>query len=532
MLDRRRFLGASAVTPLLWATAFQPVFAATPKTVAVMAKQIDDIISLDPQEAFEFSGNEVCGNLYERLITPNIADPTKIEGNLAERWETSSDGMTTTFHLRDGHHFSSGAPVTADDVAFSLQRAVLLDKSPAFIITQLGLTKDNVAQNIKAIDPKTVAITIAAKVSPSFVFYCLSANVGNVVEKKVALAHQQGNDLGNAWLKTHSAGSGPWMLRSWKASDSVILDANPHNTMAGQLKRILILHQPDPSTQFLGLQRGDVDIARNLSPDQLRQIGGNAKYHLLSQRKANLTYLAMNQGMPELAHPQVSQAIKWAIDYEAIEKNITPNTFVVHQAFLPQGLPGALTDAPFHKDTDKAKKLLAAAGLGSGFAVTLDHRSDAPWGDIAQALQADLGAIGIKATLLAEENRQVITKTRARKHQLAMVEWGSDYMDPNSNAQTFCENPDNGPNAALQTVAWRSEYQDADLTKRAEAALEERDAAKRIADYQELQTLHRERAAFAFLLQEIEVAAMRADVTGFKLGPLADRDTYAGIRKT
>ena len=82
--------------------------------------------------------------------------------------------------------------------------------------------------------------------------------------------------------------------------------------------------------------------------------------------------------------------------------------------------------------------------MEKGFTVTLDHQSAPPFSDVAQAVQADLAAIGIKVQLIAGEFRQVITKTRARQHQMAMLRWGSDYLDPNSNAQTFCINEDNG----------------------------------------------------------------------------------------
>ncbi len=531
MIDRRTLLGAAGASPLIWASAFRPAFAETPKDTVIMADQIDDMISLDPQESFEFSGNEVCGNLYEKLVSPDVADPTKILPQLAEKWETSADGLTTTFHLAQGRSFASGNPVTADDVVFTLTRAVAMNKAPAFIINQFGFTKDNVAERITAPDPNTVVLKIAEPESPTFLLYCLSANVGGIVDKKVVTAHAQGGDFGNGWLKQNSAGSGPWVLRSWRASESVALEVNPNNPGAPKLKRLLILHRPDPSAQLLALQKGDIDIARNLSPEQLKQLQENPNYTLISASKANLMYVAMNQKNPNLAKPQVRQAIKWAIDYATIAKNITPNIYDAHQAFLPKGFPAALSDLPFQKDVAKAKALMKEAGLEGGFAVTFDHKSGSPESDIAQALQADLGAIGIKLTLLAAEFKQVITKTRARQHELAMLRWGSDYMDPHSNAETFCMNPDNGDDARDRTVAWRSFWQDKDLTERAAANVKEQDADERIREYERMQRDHQERSPFAIMLQQVEVAAMRKGVSGLEIGPLSDNVHYAHIQK-
>ena len=89
MLTRRSLIGATAATPLIWNTAF----ADTPKDVAVMAMQIDDIIGLDLGEAFEFSGNEIGSNCYEKLVEPDPADPTKINPVLASHWEVAGDGI-------------------------------------------------------------------------------------------------------------------------------------------------------------------------------------------------------------------------------------------------------------------------------------------------------------------------------------------------------------------------------------------------------------------------------------------------------
>ena len=530
MLTRRLLLGAAGAGPLIWTRTF-PALAQTPRDIAVMGMVIDDIVSLDPQESFEFSGTEILGNCYERLVLPTFADPTKIEGALAESWETAADG-TTTFRMRQGRKFASGNPVTAEDAAFSIHRAVILNKAPAFIIRQLGFTPENVAERVTAPDANTLVVRVASPGSPSFVLYCLSATVGSIVDKKTAMARAQGNDMGNAWLKAgNTAGSGPFQIRQWRASETVALEPNPYSPEAPKLRRLVVLHRPDPSAQLLGLQRGDIDIARTLTPDQLAALAKDPAYTLMPSPKSYINYIALNQSHPELAKPPVRQAIKWAIDYQGITKSITPNAYDPHQAFLPRGFPGVLTDQPFSKDSARAKKLLAEAGVPNGFEVTLDHASAAPFPDVAQAVQANLAEIGIKATLIAAEQRQIITKTRARQHQMAMVRWGSDYLDPHSNAETFNINTDNTEAQQNRTLAWRSNWKDDEFTRRAQEALKEPDFPRRIAAYERLQSDHQERSPFVILMQQVETAAMRASTTGLQLALLSDRSRYNGITK-
>lgn len=528
MLTRRALL---ATTAAIAAAPAVPAFAATPKDVIVMAKQIDDIISLDPQESFEFSGNEIGGNVYQRLVRPKPTTPEKLAGDLAEKWDVSPDGLTFTFTLKTGPKFASGEAVTADDVVFTLHRAVILNKTPGFIITQFGFSKDNVEKLIRAEDGKVV-MTLPESQAPSFVLYCLSANVGGIVEKKTALANAKDGDMGNGWLKTNSAGSGPFQVKSWKASESVTLEANPNSTIKAYAKRLIIRHIPDPSAQLLSLEKGDIDIARNLETEQLKSVAGKKDYTVVASAKGSSMYLAMNQNNPILAKPEVRQAVKWAIDYASIQKNIVPNTWLVSQAFLPKGLPGALTDLPFEQSVGKAKTLLSQAGYPNGFEITLDYSSAAPDSDIAQAVQANLAAIGIKASLLAGEKKQVITKTRSRQHQMALLTWGSDYFDPNSNAQAFCYNPDNGDTPKLKTLAWRSSWQDPELTKMVLQNVKELDTEKRIGVYEKMEQIHQDRSPFAFILQQQEVATMGKGVSGFKVGPMSDLTDYAPIQKT
>ncbi len=531
MLTRRSLLASGAALTAAGTASVPSAWAATPPGIVVMAKQIDDVISFDPAESYEFTDNEVDGNCYRKLIVPDAQNGTKIDGDLAEKWEISKDGMSFTFHLTPNARFESGKPVTAADAEFSLHRAVILNKTPGFILTQFGYSKDNVQKLIRATDDRTLVMELPTRQAPSFVLYCLSANIGCIVEKATAMANAQGNDLGNGWLKTHTAGAGSFKLTSWQASDHIIVDANPHATTKPGVKRIVLQHVKDPAEQLLLLRKGGVDIARDLQADQLKSIAHNAELHVESAGQASSMYIAMNQSMAELAKPEVRQAIKWAIDYDAIAKNITPETWTVWQSFLPKGIPGALSTQPFTQDLGKAKTLLMQAGLPNGFSVTMDFVSAPPYDQIAQAVQADLGKIGIKVQLLPGEQKQVITKTRARTHQLAMLVWGSDYFDPNSNAQAFCADPDDSDTSKLKILAWRSHFKNAQLTKQAEDAATEVDPEKRLEIYKAMQEEFWDVSPFAMMLQQNAVATMRKAITGLRIGPMPDYTKYAAIRK-
>ena len=206
---------------------------------------------------------------------PNLRDADRLEGELAERWGVSEDGLVHSFTLRPGAVFASGKPVTAADAAFSLQRAIRLNKSPAFILGQFGFTPDNVEEKITASGENTLLLRTTERQAPSFVLACLTANVASIVERDVVLSHAVGGDLGNAWLRQNSAGSGPWVLRSWRANESVVLDRNLRHHGAGSITRVVTRHVADSTTQLLLLQQGDADIARNLGSDQLRALPAN-----------------------------------------------------------------------------------------------------------------------------------------------------------------------------------------------------------------------------------------------------------------
>ncbi len=528
------------LTNLLASTAFcvaaglaaYPGYAQTPRDTVVMAKQIDDIISLDPAEAFEFSGVEVNANIYEKLIGFDIKDPSKLFGELALSWTVAADGMNYTFKLRPGVKFHSGNAMTAADAVYSFQRAVTLNKSPGFILRQFGFTKENVLDLIKAPDDLTLTIKVDKAYAPSFVLNCLTAGVAGIVDSKTVKANDKDGDFGNAWLKQNSAGTGPFQLRAWRANEQYTLEANPAWwNGAAKIKRVVVRHVAEVASQRLLLEKGDIDFARNLSKDALAGVSGNDAIAVESGPKGYILYLGLNQKNANLAKPEVREALKWLVDYDAIEANIVRGTFSPHQSYLPRGFLGAIADRPYKLDVAKAKELLAKAGLPNGFTVTMDVRSTSPVTDIAQAVQATWAQAGIKLELLPGDGRQTLTKYRARTHDIYIGQWGPDYQDPHTNAETFAINVDNTDDAKSKTLAWRNSWDIPEMTKTTLSAVLEREAEKRAAIYEASQREHQKTSPFVIMFQQTEVAARRKNVSGFVIGPNSDTNLYKDIVK-
>ncbi|QRY67942.1 ABC transporter substrate-binding protein [Ensifer sp. PDNC004] len=538
---RLRLLTASAALAMVMA-ATAPAFAETPKDTLVEAFAIDDVITMDPGEAFELTAAEITGNTYSMLVRLDINDTTKVVGDLADSWTVSDDGLTYTFKLKPGLKFASGNPVTAEDVAWSFERAVKLDKSPAFILTQFGLTGDNVTEKAKATDEQTFVFTVDQAYAPSFVLNCLTATVGAVLDKKLVLEnvkpvtptdeYKYDNDFGNEWLKTGYAGSGPFKLREWRANEVIVLERNDNfYGEQAKLARVIYRHMKESSGQRLALEAGDIDVARNLEPGDFDAISKNGDLATTNAPKGTVYYISLNQKNANLAKPEVREAFKYLVDYDAIGSTLIKGIGEIHQSFLPKGVLGALDENPYKLDVAKAKELLAKAGLADGFTVTMDVRNGQPVTGIAESFQQTLGQAGVKLEIIPGDGKQTLTKYRARNHDMYIGQWGMDYFDPNSNAETFTSNPDNSDEGKNKTLAWRNAWDVPELTKKTKDALLERDSAKRAETYKELQKTVLGESPFVIIFQQTEVAGYRGNVKGLKLGPSFDTNFVAGITK-
>ena len=404
---------------------------------------------MDPGEAFEISAGEITGNTYDMLVRLDLNDTTKVVGGVAESWTVSDDGLTYTFKLKPGLTFASGNPITAEDVAWSFERAVKLNKSPAFILQQFGLNGDNVAEKAKATDPSTFVFTVDQAYAPSFVLNCLTATVASVVDKKLVSEHVAAvtpsddykfdNDFGNDWLKTNYAGSGPYKLREWRANEIVVLERNDnYYGEKAKLARVIYRHVKESATQRLMLETGDIDVARNLEPGDLAAVAKNADLASTSAPKGTVYYISLNQKNPNLAKPEVRRGLQVpASTTTRIGETLIKGIGEIHQNFLPKGVLGAVDDNPYKLDVAKAKELLEKAGLKDGFSVTMDVRNTQPVTGIAESFQQSLAEAGVKMEIIPGDGKQTLTKYRARNHDMYIGQWGVDYWDPNSNAETF-----------------------------------------------------------------------------------------------
>ena len=526
----KRLLLALTVAALASVSAVQ---AATPANTFVMAKDISDIITMDPAEVFELSGGEISANLYDRLMMFEPENLTKLVGGVAESSEVSGDGKSITFKIRPGLKFHSGNPVTPEDVAYSLQRVVKLNKTPAFILTQFGWNKDNVDQLVRVVDDEHVKITITEEYSPVLVLNAMSAGVASIVDKKLVMEHEKDGDMGYEWLKSNSAGSGAFSLKAWKANEVVTMEAFAdyrHGEPA--MKRVIVRHVGEPAAQRLLLEKGDVDIARNLTPDLIKGVEGNADIAVDGNPKGTVVYMASNASHPILGKPEVVQAIRYLVDYKGMQDSFLAGQFVIHQAFWPAGLWGALEETPYSLDVAKGKELLAKAGHGDGFSVRIDTLSNSPFMEIAQSVQSTLSKAGIKAEIVTSEGKTLWPMYRARKHELILARWSPDYVDPHSNADAFAHNPDNRAEAKLTGVlAWRNAWQDLAINDLTVRARNELDVDTREQLYLELQRKMQQKGPFTVMFQQNEQVARRKNVKGFVSGSNFDLVFYRNVTK-
>ena len=502
------------IASVLFASLFAAqAYAATPADTLIVAIPLDGIISFDPAESFETVSSSSLINLYQKLVDADRNDPTKLAPQLATSWQPGGSEHSLLFTLKPGATFASGNPVTADDVIWSLSRVVKLNKTPSFILAEFGWTPENIDQQLIRRSDNQVEIRWPAAIGRDLALRLLTAPVASIVDRKLAAQHASGNDYGNGWLRTHSAGSGAYGIRNFVPQQALVLEENTHAVPAPKLKRVILKGVADAGSRRLLLQQGDADVAYDLGADQFAALKNQPGVTVASFPSSLVYYLGFNtqdKQQPALSNPALWQAARWLVDYQAISQQLLKGQYQVHQSFLPQGFDGALENQPFHYDLAKAKAILSQGGIKPGTRFSLTIVNQPPYTDVAQALQASFAKADIELAIQPVAEAELWGKMRGRDFQSIFIYWGADYIDPNTNASAFAYNVPGGP----KTLAWRLGWAIPQLSQETRAAAAESDARKRSALYQQLQTQIQQDSPYVVTLQGQKLVGLRSNVQG------------------
>jgi peptide/nickel transport system substrate-binding protein len=487
---------------------------AADKKVLVIGRDASDIRTLDPARQAETTPPMILRAVYDTLVTVTPDDYNAVKPMLADRWELADDGQSWVFHLHPGAKFGSGNPVTADDVKFSLDRLKNLKDQPAYLA-------DNMAEAI-VVDPMTVKIKMVDKNQPLLRF--LASVSYSILDAKVVQAHgavstpgADKTDTATQWLDNQSAGSGPYRMTAWERNTAVVLESNPNywGTPAA-FQRIVIKYMADGGAQLLALKNGDIDVAFNLTPEQLASVKDDAKIAVASGLSLDFAYIILTSSpdlSPALSKQAARQAVAAAIDYDGIIDNLLGGSAVRPASFLAIGMAGSTAELTkkigYHYDLAKAKALLAEAGLPDGFSFQLTFPNTAfggvPYEVLAQKIQSDLAKVGIKITLEPMTTTNFTSKYKGAKAVSAMWEWVPDIPDP----YTWTE-------PAVRRVAdrvhWKPSKETIDLMK---AAAGTPDIAKAAALDEKLLTELVDRANYIVLFQPVYRVATSKAITGY-----------------
>lgn len=482
----------------------------------VYAVDITDLITLDPAVAYEFGGIQVVGNVYETLVSFEPGKPGELVPVLAQSWDVAEDGdmWKLTFTLNPDAKFANGNPVTAEDVAFSWQRAMDINKSPAFLLTDVcNMTNGE----INPVDAGTLELKIPNTVSPQVCLSVLTFSTAAVVEK-AAVEPNMGDDMGESWLNDNSAGSGPYVLNRWDRSVSVTLDANMDywGGTVPPMKRVIMQNTPELANLQAAIETGDADIVQDLGSEQAAALEGNPDLTLVKGLTTLLAYLSMNATKAPTDNPDVREAIRYAINYDDIIALLGGNGQLV-QEIIPIGFLGHTGNNPFTQDLDKAKELLAKAGVEEGtemdfMVATGTGPGGIEWSTLGAKIKDDLAKVGLVANIRQLQQSELLNIYRNQDGELVLMNWGPDFPDPDGNATPFA-------NYEARSLAWRNAWDDPKAIEMSKAAAVELDPDKRAELYAELVDYVQHNGPYAILYQPTRVFGVRNNVQGFIYDP-------------
>ncbi len=412
-MKRRDFLksvtgvaaGAMVPAPAIWSAAKADARSETLLIVSEGGPNNLDIHGIGTN----VPGYEVSWNCYDRLISHEMKsgpggvpyyDRDKFKPELAE--DMNVGDMSVTFKLKKNAKFHDGAPVTARDVKWSLDRAVSVGGFPTFQMSAGSLTKP---EQFVVVDDSTVRVDFARK--DRLTIPDLAVIVPCVVNSELVKKNASEKDpWGLEYTKQQTAGSGAYKVTKWTAGTEVIMERND-DWVSGpmpKIKRVIWRMVPQAGNRRALLERGDADISYELPNKDFQELKAAGKLNIVSLPFSNgIQYIGMNVTKPPFDNLKVRQAVAYAIPYQKIMDAVLFG--------LANPLFGAPADKPtevawpqptkYVTDMDKAKALMAEAGYPNGFETTISF--DLNFAGINEPLcvltQESLAQIGIKTTI-------------------------------------------------------------------------------------------------------------------------------------
>jgi peptide/nickel transport system substrate-binding protein len=489
----RRFL-----TRLLFAVSaatavVAPVLADDPiKGGTLLVARPADIFTFDPYNTQDDRSIFTELTVYERLVRLS-ADGKGVEPELATEWKLAPNGLTADFKLRQGVKFWDGTPLTADDVVFSLTRAIDQKGSWGFLFSPV--------KAVTKLDAGTVRLEMSEPFAP--LLPALSTFAASIYSK--ANFEKWGAQAGE-----HPLGTAAFMLKSWDKGSQVVLARNPHYWQAGKpyLDGVVFRVVGDDNARSIQLNSGEIGLITDVPANQVQQLASSGnKLYAVSGTAVGL--ITINEKIKPLDEASVRCALSHAIDREAISRVVYFGRATPARSILPSSTfyydPGA---EPISYDMAKAKSLLASSSVPSGFEFTVTIPSgDATRLSIAQIWAAALAGIGVKMNIQQVEATTAQDMYNTERFTVWLSQWTNDTPDPDELMGVALDyQPQNGLHSSYHSDKARNLVL---------AARKELDAVKRQKLYSELQRIENRDCPFLYTVAEDRIFASTAALQGF-----------------
>lgn len=380
--------------------------------------------SLDPALSTDVPTGEVVALLFDNLTQFNVDG--QLEPGLARSFEVDSAGLRYTFHLRSDARFHDGTPVRSSHVRATFLRA--LDPAtrggrawPLFPIAGARAYANGEAQDVSGLavpDDSTVVLTLD---QPLNVFPKLLAMPVTAITPAPLPAD----------FDQHPVGSGPWRFVSWSHDDAIVLARNPEywgQVPVTDTLRIRII--PEALTQAAEYEAGQLSVVE-IPFGESRRWETEHGPEILKRPAIRDVYIAINTTRGPLKDVRVRQALNYAVDMPTILATVIGGRGIQAAGSLPPGIVGYdSTRVPYAHDPARARQLLAEAGYAKGFPLKLWRTAREQYARIAQAVQQQLGEVGITVEIVERDASSARAAARNGETDLFLTDWYADYPDP------------------------------------------------------------------------------------------------------